>query len=50
MRLWEGGHKESVWAASRRRIKQENESSSKAGSSTPGQHQLLGNRQVTCYL
>lgn len=50
MRLWEGGHKESMWAASRRWIKQETEFSSKAGSSTPGQHQLLGNRQVTCYL
>ena len=47
-RLWEGGHKESVWAASR--IKQENAFSCKAGSSTPGQHQLLGIRQVTCYL
>ena len=51
MRLWKGGHKESMWAASRRRIKQENEFSSRAGSSTPGQHQLLGNRQVpVCYL
>ena len=51
MRLWKGGHKESMWAASRRRIKQENEFSSRAGSSIPGQHQLLGNRQVpVCYL
>lgn len=41
----ERGHKESMWAASRRQIKQENELSSRAGLNSWA-HQLLGNRQV----